>query len=526
MFLPSRSATLIRAGIACFATTATTVAADAAAPAGRAGGVGSPVTPEPMHYGLMVDAGSSGSRLGVYAWPPGRVEDLQELLLTREEALLPGPLPTGIEWKDGRLFTEPGLSSYVARVHCPSAPLALEGADAHCAAGSASECWERLELLVHACVQASMEKAIPPGSRAHLFIRATGGMRRERSRDPVATAWLLGNLTSHLRRASSTGNGSMIPPLHSAAIISGAEEGFYAYLSVDSLLRRSGSQRMGVLDVGGATMQIAFPVDDDTLAAHPGSADYVQSLHLHGRRESVYVRSFDGCGGDAMVERAIHDVVQQHGASPEYPHPCFHKGFRGQQAGARGIHAGVDLERSLFVGTGDVEGCQALARRVLSAGTCAAPADLPPLPDAGARVLSSLPYTAVDLGILGRKEERSISAEELANATAVFCSLGFDDAVDFVISKKKAPRTPRQEQLARDLCFLGFYFTLLLRAFGLGGAGAAGSAEAVFGLTVAGQSADWTLGGILAAASEAEAAEGSWTTTMSAPQSADKHLEL
>lgn len=207
-----------------------------------------------QHCVAVVDAGSTASRIYVYAYD-----------LTAEQT------PTHIE------------SIYVHKIEPGLASIAADDAaiDAYV---------DRL--------MAQVPHDIP------VYFYATAGMRllpahvQAQSYKEI-TAWFL----AHPQW-----------PLKEARTISGEDEALYGWLGLNYHLHRLEDDTqplVGLLEVGGASAQIAFPVQD---VEHIDSHD-LRQIDVYGRHLTLFTHSFLGLGANEIFTHA-----QQHGA-------CFPIGY-------------------------------------------------------------------------------------------------------------------------------------------------------------------------------------------------------
>ncbi len=92
--------------------------------------------------------------------------------------------------------------------------------------------------------------------------------------------------------------------------ISGKEEGLYGWLAINyqlDTLDKNAEQQHGVLDMGGASVQISFPVLD----ARKGNTH----LYIKGKPIHIYIKSFLGMGQTEMAHQFLN-----------YPY-CFSKSY-------------------------------------------------------------------------------------------------------------------------------------------------------------------------------------------------------
>ena len=64
---------------------------------------------------------------------------------------------------------------------------------------------------------------------------------------------------------------------------------------------------MGIIDLGGGSVQIVFPTD-----AKDAPKDYSQQLNFNGRKHELYIKSHLGFGLDAARNAALDALVAKH----------------------------------------------------------------------------------------------------------------------------------------------------------------------------------------------------------------------
>ena len=253
-------------------------------------------------YGIVFDAGSSGTRIHVYTWQTGGG----------------GPKDAFDLVSDDLLKIKPGLSAFKDRPSEAGASLAplMEFAKTKIPAG---------------------EVATTP-----MFLMATAGLRMvgESAKDAI-----LASVCSYL---STTG---YLFKCGWATLLDGRDEGLYGWVTVNYLLNGlypGGAAPAGVIDLGGGSVQIVFPTD----APKPPSApsDLSTSLDFGGRKHPLYVKSHLGFGLDA-ARNAVLDLVLTRGKEP-VTHPCL-------PVGATTTHKGVSIS-----GAGDHHKCKKLTKRI------------------------------------------------------------------------------------------------------------------------------------------------------------------
>lgn len=294
-------------------------------------------------FGVVIDAGSSGSRLQIYSWKdPG-------VVLAEKGDIVRNTLPKvekGVQvGEDWITKVEPGLSSFADN------PEGVAG---------------YLEPLIqHARSQ------IPPSleSETPLFLLATAGMRLL---SPVQQARVLNAVCQYLRSSSNfrIDDESKDGPCGlSVQIITGEEEGLFGWIAVNYLMDgftggKSEKTTYGFLDMGGASTQIAFePADSDLRSDNEALVDV--RLRLLGGEEvkhRVFVTTWLGYGTNQARERYITETIQRAedaqtldtGDLGYIPDPCLPKDLILSEGRPQSAHSSVPYQ---LIGTGSFTQC-------------------------------------------------------------------------------------------------------------------------------------------------------------------------
>jgi len=262
------------------------------------------------HYGIVFDAGSSGTRIHVYTWQTGGggPKDAFDLL------------------SDDLLKIKPGLSAYKDKPSEAGASLA--------------------PLMEFAKTKIPASEV----ARTPMFLMATAGLRMvgEAAKDAI-----LASVCSYL---SSTG---YLFRCGWATLLDGRDEGLYGWVTVNYLLNAlypGGQEASGIIDLGGGSVQIVFPTTIPSPPTSPAVAALTQTLDFNGRQHPIYVKSHLGYGLDA-ARNAVLDLLVSKGKDPAV-HPCLPKG-------ATATHKGVAL-----TGSGDHHKCKKLVKRIFHDDDC------------------------------------------------------------------------------------------------------------------------------------------------------------
>lgn len=298
-------------------------------------------------FGVVIDAGSSGSRLQIYSWKdPGVVLAEQDDIVRNTLPKVEKGVKAGEDWITK---VEPGLSSFADNP---------EGVASY------------LEPLIqHA------QSRIPPSleSETPLFLLATAGMRLI---SPVQQARVLNAVCQYLRSSSNfrIDDESKDGPCGlSVQIITGEEEGLFGWIAVNYLMDgfsggTSEKTTYGFLDMGGASTQIAFePADSDLRSDNEVLVD-VRLRLLSGEevKHRVFVTTWLGYGTNQARERYISETIRRAeddqtldtGDLDYIPDPCLPKDLVVSEGKPRldgsPVHSSVPYK---LVGTGSFTQC-------------------------------------------------------------------------------------------------------------------------------------------------------------------------
>ncbi|KAF1375342.1 hypothetical protein PFLUV_G00218820 [Perca fluviatilis] len=204
-------------------------------------------TPGPsFQYGIMFDAGSTGTRIHIFKF---QLENQEAPKLAHETFRA----------------IKPGLSAYADEPQ-------------KCTAGI-------LELLEVA------KSSIPLSSwnATPVVLKATAGLRLlpgDKAKHLLDTVRALFVESPFLSRDDSV------------SIMDGTDEGISAWITVNFLtgdLHSSDSPTVGMLDLGGGSTQITFsPQDEKTIQTSP--IDYIRSFQMFNNTHTVYTHSYLGLG--------------------------------------------------------------------------------------------------------------------------------------------------------------------------------------------------------------------------------------
>ena len=196
-------------------------------------------------FALLIDAGSSGSRIHLYKWLD---EDDAPIPLIEEIAL-------GKDCKK----TKPGLSEQ-----------------------KPGDIGESLERLIR-CARSELNDRVEDLKAIPLYLMATAGMRLLENNNKPRHDEIMEQVRVYLEGAPFD--------FRNASTIDAREEALYAWVAANyqnlSLRTKTENGTIGILELGGASGQIAFvprnPKPEDT-----------EVVHIAGSKYKVYARGYDG----------------------------------------------------------------------------------------------------------------------------------------------------------------------------------------------------------------------------------------
>ncbi|KAA1086797.1 Golgi apyrase [Puccinia graminis f. sp. tritici] len=293
-------------------------------------------------FGIVLDAGSSGTRIQVYSWKSPRAQLNHRVTSHQSTRVLPR-IETGVQdGNDWQLKVEPGISSFGSHPHHLGQYLK--------------------PLLDHAL------KLIPANQIATtpFYLLATAGMRLlpQLQQDGILEE-VCSYIKTHYRFRINQCSQHI-------QIISGEEEGTFGWVAVNYLMDgfdrpghpSTGSQAsstFGFLDMGGASTQIAFEPNELAKIEHADNLTKLTLKLLDGTdiSHSVFVTTWLGYGTNKARERYAQKLLEQFSSDHQIRKP--------NQLDQLGIIPDPCLPASLllpspsssyqFNGTGDFKKC-------------------------------------------------------------------------------------------------------------------------------------------------------------------------
>ena len=255
-------------------------------------------------YAIVIDAGSSGSRMMIYSWR----HPVREIAERKKHDLPLNVLPTVEKgtWEGSpnswQLKSEPGISSF---------------------AGNTTALRDYFDPLIEFA-----RGAIPRDAHAHtsIHVLATAGMRLvphpERENILSKVCSIIRSSPFSVQSGSSCGN--------QVQVISGEEEGLLGWISINYLMdgfvsdtdETNSSSTFGFLDMGGASTQLAFEPTDSAAAVNLAAGKVSGKQHndvldVNFRRldfsavqHKVFTTTFLGFGTNAARARYVQALIQ------------------------------------------------------------------------------------------------------------------------------------------------------------------------------------------------------------------------
>ncbi|XP_039124326.1 probable apyrase 6 isoform X2 [Dioscorea cayenensis subsp. rotundata] len=247
--------------------------------------------PSQLRFGIVIDGGSSGSRIHVYGWRIGE-----------------GIVPEIDFAASGEMKVNPGLSAYAQEPERAGESLAglLEFGKGHVP----RDLWGETEVRLMATaglrmVESETRERILESCRR--VLRASGF----RFRDDWAT------------------------------VIPGTDEGSYAWVAANYALGTLGGdpqETTGIIELGGASAQVTF------VSSEPLPPEYARPLNFGERRYNLYSHSFLHFGQNAAQD-SLQELLASEGLKSEHVHqgiydPCTPRSYsHGLESGK--LSAGV-----------------------------------------------------------------------------------------------------------------------------------------------------------------------------------------
>jgi len=415
-------------------------------------------TPEPTtDYGIIIDAGSSGSRIYVYDWPHRKNKTTVPVV----SPLLP---PSEEHFRLRQLTSD--RDDLVNNVKPGIAKIPPENISTY------------LQPLLDYANSLIPDDQKP---RTPIFLFATAGMRLLPAKDQDA-------IIAAVRTTLGDTKFNFTYKDDWARVITGSEEGVFGWVTsnyLKGILFEDDAKDhvVGALDLGGASLQITFLPDEKP-------KENGQILTLPNNVFDLYTYSFLKYGQDKSMEGVIQlfiDDVNVSGVVPEaIPFPCYLNGYNETFV--------IDGVNHTLVGTGDFETCASYERKFMNLNaTCAVePCSIDGIyqPEVKGEfyAMSGFFYTADFFGFANETEK--VPPSKFKEFGTDWCLKSWESAV--------AEHPNLSVDLLKVYCFTSSYiYTLLTSGFHFG----ENDASIYFTAAINGTTLNWALGGLIAEAS-------------------------
>lgn len=257
-----------------------------------------------LSYGVILDAGSSGTRVYVYNW-----KTAANARASASEAELQR-LPEIKTKKKWRKKVHPGVSTFGENPEDVGP--------------------EHLAELVEFALD-----IVPPEEvkNTPIFLLATAGMRLL---PEYQRAQVLENICGYFQRNTEF----QLPDcgLH-VQVIPGETEGLYGWIAANYLLggfnapdeheHGNGHHTYGFLDMGGASAQIAFAPNATESEKHAEDLKLLRLRKVNGENleHKVFVTTWLGFGANQARRRYVESLLESYPKSKELPDPCLPVGL-------------------------------------------------------------------------------------------------------------------------------------------------------------------------------------------------------
>ncbi|CAN7990819.1 unnamed protein product [Ixodes hexagonus] len=293
------------------------------------------------------------------------------------------------------------------------------------------------------------------GTRAPVYLGATAGMRVLNLTQPAEADAILMAAECALKPYG----------LRRAVILSGHDEGIFAWLSTNYLLEviPQDSDRtedtFGALDLGGASTQIAFSVGSDV------SAEDITELQLYGRKYRVFAVSYLCYGVNEIMRRFLAHIITKQEFRPTVVSPCHNSGYSFNRT-AKDIFESYctmtppaeDWLREhpdavfTFVGNGSANECHSLVTDLMRPDTCRKsysscldPPKVPVPTHHKFMAFSAIYYTLKALNAT------TGPLDTFLNNSNLICSASWDEALTLGTPGRFVPNYCFQSMFIRDL---------------------------------------------------------------------------
>lgn len=393
---------------------------------------------ENIHYGILLDAGSSSTKSKIYRWTtPSSADTVPDVHLVRTSRYPPALTSFTNNEKD--------LTSYLMRI------------------------------------LTALKLKVPEDehSSTPISIMATAGLRFMSG--PAVQSLL--QLTRSIMSNTSI-NPFQFSETNGVSVLSGEEEGVYSWIAANYLHgffdeTKDVKETVGVLEMGGGSTQITFV---------PKGPLYAEEFHVSvaGKRYNLYVQSYLQFGINGIKVKVAHHLYTASSGSHTLSNPCM----------LRDDVSVVRLEEDQMIvltlnGTGDPAECERILTLILKPNTgndcqpkpCAIGSVYQPeLPNITFYATQAFTYAPKNLKAVG--SNKILDIDRLKEAASHHCNRTLKEAEESNVDKK----------YASDDCVTALYMTVLLTtSYGF----PKNTSDIKVTSKIGGQYIDWALGAML-----------------------------
>lgn len=389
----------------------------------------------PGRYGVILDAGSSGTRVHIYRWL-----NSDAARKSATDAQL-HKLPEIESWKTKKIH--PGISTFGPHPH----DVGPEHLD---------------QLLSYALKHVPLDE-VP---NTPLFLLATAGMR---ILPPVQRTSVLREACDFARSTTKF----QLPDcdLH-VQVIPGETEGLYGWIAANYLLQGfdnpeghdhgKGHHTYGFLDMGGASAQIAFAPNATEAEKHADDLTLLRLRDLDGTptEYKVFVTTWLGFGVHQARQRYVKALLESSPGAREYPDPCLpDDAVVMVDDDGKAIESGSDKKDHQLVGTGIFSECLHKTYPLLEKekecldAPCLINGQHTPAIDFDVNHfvgVSEYYHTTHEIFQMAHKDDTGYDFKSYQKAVDAFCTQTWKD-IEKGIENKKWGKV--DEETARDVCF-------------------------------------------------------------------------
>ncbi|KAJ1331891.1 golgi apyrase [Microdochium nivale] len=404
---------------------------------------------EKWRWGVILDAGSSGTRLHVYRW-----ENAAHVIKDAESPQELRRLPELKTKKDWTKKIRPGVSTFGEHPE-DIGPDHLKA------------------LVKHA------ESVVPIDKQPDtpIFLMATAGMRLL---PVIQQRAVLDQICTYFRAETKFSLPNCDTHIQ---VIPGSTEGLYGWIAANYLLggfddpqghlHGKDHHTYGFLDMGGASAQIAFAPNSTVAAQHPEDLQLVRLRTLDGApsEHKVFTTTWLGFGMNEARRRYVESLVDEFLIEGEHevPDPCLPKGLRTTEKGdmIEGVTDKLEL-----VGTGMWDECQRRTKPLLGLDK---PCEEEPCLLNGQHVPSIdfdvnhfvgvSEYWHATHGVFAEGDENIYDFNTYQKKVQEFCSTQWDELLTGLETRKHSPEKEAKE--AQEACFKAAWLISVLHE-GLG----------------------------------------------------------